>query len=247
MSAGTVSTSAGTYSPFVYRLQRSDDDQEFSQLGVTLPKGLLANISGISKCSGAAIAAAEAPGRTGTEEARQPELSGLLADRHHRRRHRRRPGPHLHPRQGLPRRPLQGGPVEHGRDHPGPHRPLRPRRDRGQEQDRGRHRRPPRPRSRPTPSRRSSRGSRCGSGTSGSRSTATGRSINPTGCEPEGDRLAGDRDWRRRQHHRRRHRGGSERSLPGGQLRRTCPSPRSSPSSSRAAPTAATTRPSPRR
>jgi uncharacterized repeat protein (TIGR01451 family) len=72
MSAGTVSPSAGTYSPFAFRITRSDDDQEFSQLNVGLPKGLLANISGIAKCSDAAIGAAEAAGRTGAEERDHP-------------------------------------------------------------------------------------------------------------------------------------------------------------------------------
>jgi hypothetical protein len=72
LSAGMVSNSAGRFSPFVMRLQRTDDDQEFSQLGVTLPPGVLAKIAGISECSDAAIAAAAAPGRTGTEEANAP-------------------------------------------------------------------------------------------------------------------------------------------------------------------------------
>jgi hypothetical protein len=60
MSAGTVSNSAGSYSPFVFRLTRSDDDQEFSQLQATLPPGLSAKIAGISKCPDAGIAQAEA-------------------------------------------------------------------------------------------------------------------------------------------------------------------------------------------
>ncbi|HYJ22291.1 MAG TPA: hypothetical protein VEW07_09745 [Solirubrobacterales bacterium] len=72
LTAGTVSSSAGSYSPFAFRLARSDNDQEFSQLGVTLPKGLLAKISGIARCSNAAIAQAETPGRTGAEEAAAP-------------------------------------------------------------------------------------------------------------------------------------------------------------------------------
>jgi hypothetical protein len=68
LEAGTVSPSAGTYSPFVFRLQRTDDDQEFSQLGTTLPPGLLANISKVTECPEAGIAQAEADGRTGTAE-----------------------------------------------------------------------------------------------------------------------------------------------------------------------------------
>jgi hypothetical protein len=72
LRADTLSNSAGRFSPFVLRLQRSDDDQEFSRLGVTLPAGLLARISGITECSNAAIAAAAVPGRTGTEEVNAP-------------------------------------------------------------------------------------------------------------------------------------------------------------------------------
>lgn len=68
LSAGTVSNAAGSYSPFVFRLTRSDDEQEFSQLGTTLPPGLLANISGITECPQAAIDQAETPGRTGIAE-----------------------------------------------------------------------------------------------------------------------------------------------------------------------------------
>ncbi len=72
LTAGTVNPSAGAYSPFTFRLQRTDDDQEFSQLGVTLPPGLLANISKIAECPEAGIAQAEASGRTGTQEQAAP-------------------------------------------------------------------------------------------------------------------------------------------------------------------------------
>ena len=72
LEAGTVNNSAGSYSPFVFRLQRSDDDQEFSQLGVTMPPGLLANISTLAECPEAGIEQAETPGRTGLEEKMAP-------------------------------------------------------------------------------------------------------------------------------------------------------------------------------
>jgi len=72
LQAGTVNPTAGAYSPFVFRLTRSDDDQEFSQLGVTLPPGLLAKIAGIGRCSEAAIGQAGAVFRTGTEEVEHP-------------------------------------------------------------------------------------------------------------------------------------------------------------------------------
>lgn len=66
LNAGTVNNVGGSYSPFAMRLTRSDDDQEFSQLGVTLPAGLAAKFAGVGVCSDAAIAAAER--RTGAGE-----------------------------------------------------------------------------------------------------------------------------------------------------------------------------------
>jgi uncharacterized repeat protein (TIGR01451 family) len=71
-SAGTVNPNAGSYSPFIFRLQRSDDDQEFSQLSTTLPPGLLANISKLTECPETAIRQAEDPHRTGSAEALFP-------------------------------------------------------------------------------------------------------------------------------------------------------------------------------
>jgi hypothetical protein len=60
LEAGTVNPIAGDYSPFVFRLTRSDDDQEFSQLNATLPTGLGAKFAGVEICDDAAIARAEA-------------------------------------------------------------------------------------------------------------------------------------------------------------------------------------------
>jgi uncharacterized repeat protein (TIGR01451 family) len=59
LEAGTVNPIAGADSPFVFRLTRTDDDQEFSQLNATLPTGLGANFAGVGICSDAAIAQAE--------------------------------------------------------------------------------------------------------------------------------------------------------------------------------------------
>ncbi len=74
MSAGTANPLGGAYSPFAFRLTRTDDDQEFSQIEVKLPQGLVAKFAGVSICSDAAIAQAE--GRTGAGdgglEQRQP-------------------------------------------------------------------------------------------------------------------------------------------------------------------------------
>ncbi len=58
LDAGTANNTAGKYSPFAMRLTRSDDDQEFSQLGVTLPPGLAAKFAGVGICSDAGIAQA---------------------------------------------------------------------------------------------------------------------------------------------------------------------------------------------
>jgi hypothetical protein len=67
LEAGTINPIAGAYSPFVFHLTRGDDDQEFSQVGVTLPEGLAAKFAGVSMCSDAAIAQAER--RTGAGDA----------------------------------------------------------------------------------------------------------------------------------------------------------------------------------
>jgi hypothetical protein len=48
--AGTTTTNAGGYSPFVLQLSRQDGEQDLSGLEVTLPKGLLAKLSGVSEC-----------------------------------------------------------------------------------------------------------------------------------------------------------------------------------------------------
>lgn len=72
LEGGTLSPTAGSFSPFVFRLTRSDDDQEFSQLNVSLPKGLVAKLAGVTQCSDAAIAQAETPGRSGVEEQSSP-------------------------------------------------------------------------------------------------------------------------------------------------------------------------------
>lgn len=59
LEAGTQNPIGGAFSPFIFRLTRSDDDQEFSQIGVTLPPGLAAKFAGVASCSDAGIAQAE--------------------------------------------------------------------------------------------------------------------------------------------------------------------------------------------
>ncbi len=65
LDAGTTRNTAGSYSPFAMRLTRTDEDQELSHLGVTLPPGLAAKFAGVTICSDAAIAQAESRTATG--------------------------------------------------------------------------------------------------------------------------------------------------------------------------------------
>lgn len=59
-SAGTLSPSAGTYSPFVMKLSRDDGSQQFSRISTTLPEGLIGKLAGIPYCPEAGIAQASA-------------------------------------------------------------------------------------------------------------------------------------------------------------------------------------------
>lgn len=59
LQAGTVSPIAGSYSPFVLKLTRQDGSQRFHALNVTLPPGMLGNISSVQECPQAGIEAAE--------------------------------------------------------------------------------------------------------------------------------------------------------------------------------------------
>ena len=62
LSAGTVDNAAGSYSPFLMRVIRGDDDQELSRLKITLPGGLTGKLAGVDDCPEGAIA--RAMGRT---------------------------------------------------------------------------------------------------------------------------------------------------------------------------------------
>lgn len=58
-TAGTLSSSAGSYSPFVLKLTREDGSQTFKGLNVLMPPGLIGKLAGIPLCSQAQIEAAE--------------------------------------------------------------------------------------------------------------------------------------------------------------------------------------------
>jgi hypothetical protein len=55
MNAGTSSSTAGSYSPFVLDLSRDDGTQELKGIDLTLPKGLLGKLAGVPYCSEAAL------------------------------------------------------------------------------------------------------------------------------------------------------------------------------------------------
>jgi hypothetical protein len=60
-AAGTQSSAAGAFSPFVMSFSRSDSDQFFSGLSVTLPPGVLAKLAGVPLCSDADANAGTCP------------------------------------------------------------------------------------------------------------------------------------------------------------------------------------------
>lgn len=68
--AGTVTPSAGSYSPLVIKLSRKDGEQELTHLDLTLPDGLLGKLAGVERCSDAAIASASSV--SGREELAKP-------------------------------------------------------------------------------------------------------------------------------------------------------------------------------
>ncbi len=63
-TAGSTNLQAGAYTTFVASFSRSDTDQELGGLSVTLPPGLLANLTGIPLCSNADAAAGTCPEST---------------------------------------------------------------------------------------------------------------------------------------------------------------------------------------
>jgi hypothetical protein len=69
---GTLNPVAGSYSTFLFRLSRQDQEQELSQVTTVLPPGLLAKIAGIPLCPDAAIASISSALGTGAGESANP-------------------------------------------------------------------------------------------------------------------------------------------------------------------------------
>lgn len=61
LNAGTVNPQAGDFSPFVFDVSREDGEQNIEALDVTLPKGLVAKLAGVSVCSGGQSMSGECP------------------------------------------------------------------------------------------------------------------------------------------------------------------------------------------
>ncbi len=60
-TAGTVTSNAGGFSPFVLQLSRNDGEQDLSGLETTLPNGLLAKLAGVPECGSAEAGAGSCP------------------------------------------------------------------------------------------------------------------------------------------------------------------------------------------
>jgi len=72
VSGGTRNNLAGAFSPLELSMSRGDIEQEISGIEGIAPRGLLASLRGLGRCTDAAIAAATNPDRTGTEEINNP-------------------------------------------------------------------------------------------------------------------------------------------------------------------------------
>ncbi|HWO83748.1 MAG TPA: hypothetical protein VNM38_08165 [Solirubrobacterales bacterium] len=71
-SAGTLNPTAGKYSPFVFRLDRDDSEQELRGVTAVLPDGLTAKLAGIPSCPDAVIASISTAAGAGRAEQANP-------------------------------------------------------------------------------------------------------------------------------------------------------------------------------
>jgi hypothetical protein len=77
--AGTTVPLAGSYSPFVLKVNRENGSQRIGALAATLPEGLLGRIAGIAECSDAQIASALGRSKPGEGQLEQRSPSCPLA------------------------------------------------------------------------------------------------------------------------------------------------------------------------
>jgi hypothetical protein len=75
-SGGTLTSSAGAYSPFLFRLNRGDDEQGLSQVSTVLPPGLVAKIAGVSLCPDSLIDSISTAEGAGAGELAHPACPG---------------------------------------------------------------------------------------------------------------------------------------------------------------------------
>jgi hypothetical protein len=68
--AGTLDSAAGSYSPLLMHITRSDGEADITRLDAVLPAGVVAKVAGVARCSDADIAAAEA--KSGRSELSAP-------------------------------------------------------------------------------------------------------------------------------------------------------------------------------
>jgi hypothetical protein len=59
--AGTVNATGGSFSPFVLRVTRNDNEQNLSKIVAQLPEGLLAKLAGVTVCGDAQAASGNCP------------------------------------------------------------------------------------------------------------------------------------------------------------------------------------------
>jgi hypothetical protein len=77
LTAGSLSATAGAYTPFYLRISRTDSEAEISSYSASFPPGLLGKIAGVDTCSDEAIAAAAR--RSGAEEQASPSCPAASA------------------------------------------------------------------------------------------------------------------------------------------------------------------------
>jgi hypothetical protein len=61
LTAGSTNTQAGAFSPFLFKINREDGEQNIEKLNVTLPRGVSASFAGIPRCEGAAAETGACP------------------------------------------------------------------------------------------------------------------------------------------------------------------------------------------